>query len=399
VKRIASAVFTAVLLGSCAREEDLGSAIRSEYEKASKVQAGRRITRAVKSPERVQSFYLNPSPGNDLQDKSVEVLGWLGEGRYAILGIGAEPSSEQVKLISDLLIPRANYRVFPAGPDYRKMCEFSPRHGLRFTTEAADTVDVLVCFECAQLSLGTLDGKEHWGGDFDPMEDRLKQLFDEFLPPRGRVLGTVIAYGNVIAPPYKFSGLQADTLLLNGYPFAPLRSNEPMTAPVQLSPSERSQFEMSNQVQEDLRSRVDEVRRAMNDTGPDLTPAIVEVYRQSPHVEDVRVEHGQILVKFVFHEGYIGQMFMPLDYKPGEPRSVDDVRNEKMENFWRHVNEGGMYLFGSTYVHYVPSTRASEVLEAMDSLKGDRAGLDKAREQAFIRDILEDIEEASDIQE
>jgi hypothetical protein len=70
-----------------------------------------------------------------------------------------------------------------------------------------------------------------------------------------------------------------------------------------------------------------------------------------------------------------------------------------MENFWRHVNEGGMYLFGSTYVHYVPSTRASEVLEAMDSLKGDRAGLDKAREQAFIRDILEDIEEASDIQE
>jgi hypothetical protein len=172
-----------------------------------------------------------------------------------------------------------------------------------------------------------------------------------------------------------------------------------MTTSVQLSPSQRSQFELSNQVQEELRTKVDEVRRAMNDAGPDLTPAIVEVYRQSPNVEDVRVEHGQILVKFVFHEGYIGQFFMPLDYKPGEPRSLDDVRGEVMENFWSHINEGGMYLFGSTYRHYVPSTRASEVLRAMDAFRGGRAGLDKAREEAFIRDVLEDIEEANDIQE
>ena len=32
----------------------------------------------------------------------------------------------------------------------------------------------------------TIDNKEGWGGDFDPMEDALKRAFNEFLPPRGK---------------------------------------------------------------------------------------------------------------------------------------------------------------------------------------------------------------------
>jgi hypothetical protein len=181
----------AVLLISCAREGEIGPALRRDYQKAISKQAGPRVAAALKSPQRVQSFYLNPLLGNSRflpNEQFTEVLGWLGKGGedngYAILGVGSDLTTDQQERVANLLLARANFRVFPAGAEYRKMCEFAPRHGLRFIAAEADTVEALVCFECAQLSLQTIDGKEHWGGDFDPMEDELKRLFDQFLPPR-----------------------------------------------------------------------------------------------------------------------------------------------------------------------------------------------------------------------
>jgi hypothetical protein len=194
--RIASLLCAAALLASSTQSAPIKA--NAEASKAAGIlrhnvdSARPRITHALTAPARVESFYVNPFSGNqgfERGDEYTVILGWLGgdgsRAKYGILGKGADLSSEQVKQTADLLLPRSNYRI-SSGPDDVKMCEFMPRHGLRFTTSAADTVDALVCFGCAQLSLRTMDGKEHWGGNFDPMEDRLKQLFDQFLPPRER---------------------------------------------------------------------------------------------------------------------------------------------------------------------------------------------------------------------
>jgi hypothetical protein len=147
-------------------------------------QAGPRITGAVSSPSKVQSFYVNPIPGTqgfEPEEKHTEILGWLGY--YAILGNGKNLGDAQSNLLTDLLLHRSNYRIRESPAD-KKLCIFEPRHGLRFLSADNDTVEGLFCFQCSQLILQTWDEAERWGDDFDPMEGDLKRLFDQFLPPR-----------------------------------------------------------------------------------------------------------------------------------------------------------------------------------------------------------------------
>ena len=205
--------------------------------------------------------------------------------------------------------------------------------------------------------------------------------------------GTVIAYGHILHTPFVFSEAEGDTLLLNGYPFLPLRSDEVLPPPRELSADERDRFELADQVQDDLYSEAEKVRRLLNDTGPELTPAIVQVYRDSPYVEDVRVEQGSILVKYSMLDDYVTQLFMPLDYKSSGPRPIEEIRDEVTSIFWRTVRSGGLFAFGSTYRHYVPRERVREVLDKLEAFARNQSSIDLSAEPTHVREVLEDFRE------
>jgi hypothetical protein len=133
------------------------------------------VTRTLQSPDRVESFGLDPAFARE----GDEVLGRLEH--WGIIEVGPELQPGEARRVARMLLDSGGY-LDALDPRGRKLCGFSPRHALRFTRAGAAPVEVIICFACSQLRVRTADGAYSWFGNFDPMEGELKRRLQAVAP-------------------------------------------------------------------------------------------------------------------------------------------------------------------------------------------------------------------------
>lgn len=131
------------------------------------------IAQVIANATRVESFRVDPGMFKMAED--TPTFGKLAG--HDVLEIGPDLSEQQIANVAELLLSPLGYRP----KELIKMCTFVPQHALRFSMTGSSPVEVLICFECSQLSLG--NGHEGWWGDFDPIAVRLAMIFGELFQP------------------------------------------------------------------------------------------------------------------------------------------------------------------------------------------------------------------------
>ncbi len=135
------------------------------------------------SPDRVESFRVHPYTASNYSEKQpdFDTFGMLGE--FLITEIGPDLSRTERRTAGRLLADSESY--LPWEVAIQKLCLFSPRHGLRFH-RGEDVVEVLICFDCSDVSLSDPRTKQSGGGDFSQVEGRLREMFARILPEEPR---------------------------------------------------------------------------------------------------------------------------------------------------------------------------------------------------------------------
>jgi len=129
------------------------------------------IAEVISNATRVESFRVDPGM---FEIADTPTFGKLAG--HDVLEVGPDLDKQQIERVGELLLSPMGYRP----KELTKSCTFVPRHALRFTMTASRPVQALICFECAQISLG--NGHDGWWGDCDPIAWRLENIFLELFP-------------------------------------------------------------------------------------------------------------------------------------------------------------------------------------------------------------------------
>jgi hypothetical protein len=200
----------------------------------------------------------------------------------------------------------------------------------------------------------------------------------------------VFAYGVALQPPFVFSEMDGDTLLLNGLPFDPRRA-----------PDRIREFIVKYQIDTLRANEADETGLTETEKyaiHTDLydrarvagsTERIEEIYRQSEHVEWVTVTESAVNVKFDFYEAarmWSRQSPSAIERPPILSRR--ELRQQLIDGFQRQIRSGALIAFGLDYSFVQRPAAAALTLALIQSHSAAGA----ADAPPHVQRLLEDIE-------
>lgn len=162
---------------------------------------------------------------------------------------------------------------------------------------------------------------------------------------------TVYAYGERLTPPFVFTGLDGDTLYINGVPYDPRRPAVPLTIPA-------VNAELMNR--HELALAALEVSTEGRDRNERLT-LFRDVYEASPLV--TRVEQTENGVTITWVGGEREEITLPEDVNTAPVQNRHARRVELIRCFEQTIRMDGLLAFGDRYHVTACGTRAQATLE------------------------------------
>lgn len=206
------------------------------------------------------------------------------------------------------------------------------------------------------------------------------------------VEGNVFAYGERLQPPYVFTGLDADTLFLNGHAYFPRRRGP---GPGDEAEDARGPSEAENRMR--AIGAEAESAGAAAPTPAEGLEAALQCYLASPEVEHARIEGERIRVKFRFFPHEIARSFAFLDTNPpGFPgRTLRDEKLMRIRALWRHLEKDRIEIFGADYAANLGPSDTRKVLARLEEIEdrglaptdGDELGAMGSTVKRFLRDF------------
>jgi hypothetical protein len=158
-------------------------------------------------------------------------------------------------------------------------------------------------------------------------------------------LGPVYMYGQRLTPPYVFSGIGSDTLLLNGYPVLPKRTGpHPFTL---LSKTEQDRLmEKARRSHASDKQKGDSVR-TLFEAGYSYEECLeiyIELWRDDPNVESVIPRSNGVRVTYI--NGEWEEVTLPRNFSIAAPYDAYKTHMRFIEKFEPWVRSGNMVAIG-----------------------------------------------------
>jgi hypothetical protein len=222
--------------------------------------------------------------------------------------------------------------------------------------------------------------------------------------------GLVIYRDRVLEPPFEFTGIEEDTLRLNGIPYFPVRVTEE-------DRRERGKL-LPDSVIEKIKAKLEKERLLWKrPPKPEETHELgVYAYEQakkaktyekkktifarimaeSPHVDSTSIMGNAVLVYWKHDRPEAEYCIIPRKYTPPltEEQRLErrlESRRSAIERFWDRYNSGGTIAFGGIAGHlYAPDRATRGTLKAIEKLRrGDTlTTMEKKRSVFFERKLL-----------
>lgn len=164
--------------------------------------------------------------------------------------------------------------------------------------------------------------------------------------------GLVYAYGILVPPPHVFSGVEEDTLRLNGLPYFPRRG--PATPPIVVDAATEAMHAANV-------AAFDRAKRG--GTYQERLTLLAAEYRARADVASVRVQGNGLWL--TYRDGTEEEVILPAEESP-PPMDLATCHQLLVEEFRAYLNAGCLVVFGTGYHVTVPPKWIPKTLEAIE---------------------------------